>query len=140
MPQGIGSAGAAPVVMPFIGDLFKGDDERITAGLGDIETSNTAGKVISPILGSLLAAWFWFMPFWFIPFFRSSVFFVLFLVAKPEEQKEAPSISEFVKNVGRIFKRDGRWLFTVFIIGRGLCFCCSGFFLFIRLTGEEIRN
>ncbi|MEG9463693.1 MAG: MFS transporter, partial [Bacillus amyloliquefaciens] len=65
--QGIGSAGAAPVVMPFIGDLFKGDDERITAGLGDIETSNTAGKVISPILGSLLAAWFWFMPFWFIP-------------------------------------------------------------------------
>ena len=133
MLQGIGSAGAAPVVMPFIGDLFKGDDERITAGLGDIETSNTAGKVLSPILGSLLAAWFWFMPFWFIPFFAHQFFLVLFLVAKPEKQKEAPSISEFVKNVGRIFKRDGRWLFTVFIIGCVIMFLLFGV-LFIYQT------
>ena len=138
MLQGIGSAGAAPVVMPFIGDLFKGDDERITAGLGDIETSNTAGKVISPILGSLLAAWFWFMPFWFIPFFAHQFFSYCF-GGKAGGTKEAPSISEFVKNV-YIFKRDGRWLFTVFIIGCVIMFCCSGFFLFIRLTGEEIRH
>ncbi|MCR4385849.1 MFS transporter [Bacillus amyloliquefaciens] len=136
--QGIGSAGAAPVVMPFIGDLFKGDDERITAGLGDIETSNTAGKVISPILGSLLAAWFWFMPFWFIPFFSLiSFFLVLFLVAKPEEQKEAPSISEFVKNVGRIFKRDGRWLFTVFIIGCVIMFLLFGVLFYLSDSLEK---
>ena len=49
--QGIGSAGAAPIVMPFIGDLFQ-NDEEISAGLGDIETANTAGKVLSPILGA----------------------------------------------------------------------------------------
>lgn len=48
--QGIGSAGAAPIVMPFIGDLFKGDDEKVSSGLGDIETANTLGKVLSPIL------------------------------------------------------------------------------------------
>lgn len=42
--QGIGSAGAAPIVMPFIGDLFKGDDEKVSAGLGDIETANTSGR------------------------------------------------------------------------------------------------
>ncbi|BBP89495.1 hypothetical protein BsIDN1_31130 [Bacillus safensis] len=47
--QGIGSAGAAPVVMPFIGDLFH-DDEEVSAGLGAIETSNTAGKVLAPLL------------------------------------------------------------------------------------------
>lgn len=138
MLQGIGSAGAAPVVMPFIGDLFKGDDERITAGLGDIETSNTAGKVLSPILGSLLAAWFWFMPFWFIPFFSLiSFFLVLFLVAKPEKQKEAPSISEFVKNVGRIFKRDGRWLFTVFIIGCVIMFLLFGVLFYLSDSLEK---
>ncbi|OAZ59741.1 Bacillibactin exporter [Bacillus siamensis] len=137
--QGIGSAGAAPVVMPFIGDLFKGDDERITAGLGDIETSNTAGKVLSPILGSLLAAWFWFMPFWFIPFFSLiSFFLVLFMVDKPEKkQKEVPSISEFVKNVGHIFKRDGRWLFTVFIIGCVIMFLLFGVLFYLSDSLEK---
>lgn len=136
--QGIGSAGAAPVVMPFIGDLFKGDDEQVTAGLGDIETSNTAGKVLSPILGSLLASWYWFMPFWFIPFFSLiSFFLVLFLVEKPKKQNEAPSISEFVKKVGGIFKRDGRWLITVFIIGCVIMFLLFGVLFYLSETLEK---
>ena len=72
--QGIGSAGAAPIVMPFIGDLFQ-NDEEVSAGLGDIETANTAGKVLSPIFGAFLASWFWFVPFWFIPFCLLTAFF-----------------------------------------------------------------
>lgn len=72
--QGIGSAGAAPIVMPFIGDLFQ-NDEEISAGLGDIETANTAGKVLSPILGAFLASWVWYMPFWFIPVVSLASFF-----------------------------------------------------------------
>ncbi len=34
--QGVGSAGAAPVVMPFIGDLFH-DDEEVSAGLAPLK-------------------------------------------------------------------------------------------------------
>ena len=49
--QGIGSAGAAPIVIPLVGDMFK-DDEQISAGLGLTETANTAGKVLSPIIGA----------------------------------------------------------------------------------------
>jgi MFS transporter, ACDE family, multidrug resistance protein len=66
--QGIGSAGAAPVVIPLVGDMFK-DDEQVSAGLGLTETANTAGKVISPIIGAVLASFLWYLPFWFIPFF-----------------------------------------------------------------------
>lgn len=137
--QGIGSAGAAPVVMPFIGDLFKGDDEKVSAGLGDIETSNTAGKVLSPILGALLASWYWFMPFWFIPFFcLISFFLVLFLVDKPKDDEEdAPTISEFVKNVKKIFKEDGRWLYTVFVIGCVIMFLLFGVLFYLSETLES---
>ncbi len=138
--QGIGSAGAAPIVMPFIGDLFKGDDEKVSAGLGDIETANTSGKVLSPILGALLASWYWFVPFWFIPFFcLISFLLVLFLVAKPEEDEDAPAVSEFIKSVKKIFKQDGRWLYTVFIIGCVIMFLVIWrIILFIRYAGEQV--
>lgn len=72
--------------MLFIGDLFKGDDEWIIVGFGDIEMFNIVGKVLSLIIGLFLVVWFWFMLFWFILFFLFiSFFFVLFLVVKLEE-------------------------------------------------------
>ncbi|MCY9011862.1 bacillibactin exporter BcbE [Bacillus inaquosorum] len=136
--QGIGSAGAAPIVMPFIGDLFEGDDEKVSAGLGDIETANTSGKVLSPILGALLASWYWFVPFWFIPFFcLISFLLVLFLVSKPEEDEDAPAVSEFVKSVRKIFKQDGRWLYTVFIIGCVIMFLLFGVLFYLSNTLEN---
>ncbi|MCY8693724.1 bacillibactin exporter BcbE, partial [Bacillus spizizenii] len=136
--QGIGSAGAAPIVMPFIGDLFQGDDEKVSAGLGDIETANTSGKVLSPILGALLASWYWFVPFWFIPFFcLISFLLVLFLVAKPEEDEDAPAVSEFIKSVRKIFKQDGRWLYTVFIIGCVIMFLLFGVLFYLSDTLEN---
>ena len=51
--QGIGAAGAMPVVIPCVGDLYK-DEKQVSTGLGIIETSNTFGKVLSPILLLLL--------------------------------------------------------------------------------------
>lgn len=136
--QGIGSAGAAPIVMPFIGDLFQGDDEKVSAGLGDIETANTSGKVLSPILGALLASWYWFVPFWFIPFFcLISFLLVLFLVAKPEKDEDAPAVSEFIKSVRKIFKQDGRWLYTVFIIGCVIMFLLFGVLFYLSDTLEN---
>ena len=46
--QGIGASGAMPIVFPLIGDMF--NKEEASATLGVIETSNTVGKVLSPIL------------------------------------------------------------------------------------------
>jgi len=60
--QGIGAAGAMPIVLPLVGDLYQDDDEKISSTLGVIETSNTFGKVLSPILGSIFAAILWFLP------------------------------------------------------------------------------
>ncbi|WP_368659226.1 MFS transporter [Metabacillus halosaccharovorans] len=131
--QGIGSAGAAPVVMPLIGDMFE-DDEQISAGLGLTETANTAGKVLSPIIGAVLAAFVWFLPFWFIPFFSLiSVLLVFFLVKVPkqDDDDEKQSFKEFAHCVKGIFKQDGKWLFAIFAVGCTIMFVLFGILFFL---------
>ncbi|KKI92633.1 MFS transporter [Bacillus sp. SA1-12] len=130
--QGIGSAGAAPVVIPLVGDMFK-DDEQVSAGLGLTETANTAGKVLSPIIGAVLAAFIWFLPFWFIPFFSFiSVLLVVFLIKVPKNKKnEKQSFKEFAHCIGDIFKENGRWLFTIFIVGCIIMFVLFGVLFYL---------
>src|SRR5699024_3558697 len=57
--QGIGASGTFPVVLPLIGDMYK-EDQKVSAGLGMVETSNTIGKVLSPIVGASLAMITWY--------------------------------------------------------------------------------
>lgn len=120
--QGIGAAGAFPIVLPFVGDLFK-EEEDVSKSLGIIETSNTFGKVLSPILGAYLGIWLWFAPFIAIPVLCLISFaLVLFLVRKPEakEQPEKQGIREFLSGIVRILREKGRWLYAIFAIG-GIC-------------------
>ncbi|MFC0271365.1 MFS transporter [Metabacillus herbersteinensis] len=138
--QGIGSAGAAPVVIPLIGDLFKKNDQ-ISAGLGLIETANTAGKVLSPIIGATLASFIWFLPFWFIPFFSLiSVFLVFFLVKIPKQAPKKQSLKEFALCVKGIFKRNGRWLYAIFAIGCIIMFVLFGVLFYLSDMLEKQYN
>ncbi|MCD7033715.1 MFS transporter [Metabacillus sp. GX 13764] len=134
--QGIGSAGAAPVVIPLIGDMFQ-EDEEVSSGLGLIETANTAGKVLSPIIGALLASFIWFLPFWFIPFFSLiSVLLVLFLVKSPKKKKEVQSIKEFLHSVKGVLAKHGRWLYAIFATGCLVMFILFGILFYLSETLE----
>ncbi|MFD0679821.1 MULTISPECIES: MFS transporter [unclassified Paenibacillus] len=120
--QGIGAAGAAPIVLPLVGDLFKKESD-ISSGLGIIETSNTFGKVLSPILGSLLAIISWYAPFYAIPVLcLISILLVGFLVKVPktENSNSIMKFPQFWKSIQAIFREKGRWLIAVFAIG-GIC-------------------
>ncbi|KZZ82788.1 MULTISPECIES: MFS transporter [Bacillaceae] len=135
--QGIGSAGAAPVVIPLIGDLFD-DDEQISSGLGLIETANTAGKVLSPIIGAFLASFVWYMPFWFIPFFSiAGVLLVFFLVKVPKKEKETQTFKEFLQCVKGIFQKSGRWLYAIFAIGGIIMLVLFGILFYLSDTLEN---
>ena len=90
--QGIGASGAAPIVMPLVGDMFRRDKD-ISSTLGIIETSNTFGKVLSPVLGAVLAGIIWFLPFFSIPVFcLLSILLIFFLVKKPKEEQEGAEL------------------------------------------------
>ncbi|WP_099159170.1 MFS transporter [Virgibacillus ndiopensis] len=117
--QGIGASGAFPIVIPTVGDMYK-DEKDVSAGLGFIETSNTFGKVLSPIIGAFLAYYIWFIPFAAIPILCIiSIILVMVLVKAPasKEDKKDYNFSSFRKSIKDVFHHNGRWLISVFIIG-----------------------
>ncbi|MFC7679717.1 MFS transporter [Paenibacillus sp. GCM10028914] len=115
--QGIGAAGAFPIVIPLVGDMFK-EDEEVSKSLGIIETSNTFGKVLSPILGALLGSVVWFLPFIAIPALcLISIVLVIFLVKPPKHKENKQSIRDFLKTTKEVLKEKGRWMYAIFAIG-----------------------
>jgi ACDE family multidrug resistance protein len=141
--QGIGSAGAMPVVMPCVGDMFK-DEQEITKGLGLIETANTFGKVLSPILGAFLAAMIWFLPFWFIPILcLISILLVIFLVKVPkndsssESEQKKKNITQFLKDLKKTLKENMGWLIAIFILGAIIMLVLFGVLFYLSTILEE---
>lgn len=138
--QGVGASGTAPIVLPLVGDMFK-KDEDISSTLGIIETSNTFGKVLSPILGALLAGIIWFLPFFSIPLFCIiSVLLIIFLVKKPEDDEKGPTFKEFKENTKAVFKEHKRWLIAIFVIGAILMFILFGILFYLSSILEEVYD
>lgn len=135
--QGIGASGAAPIVLPLVGDLFRHDQEA-SATLGIIETSNTFGKVLSPIIGSLLAGVIWFLPFIAIPIFCAiSVLLVIFLVRGQPKKQTTTSFKKYWRDAVEVFKEHKRWLIAVFFIGAILMFVLFGFLFYLSSVLED---
>ena len=65
--QGMAAAGTAPIAMALVGDMYKGATESKALGL--TEASNGTGKVLSPIIGSLLALIVWYAVFLLFRYF-----------------------------------------------------------------------
>ncbi|WP_349407484.1 MFS transporter [Pseudalkalibacillus sp. SCS-8] len=138
--QGAGAAGAFPVVIPTVGDLFKSEEE-VSAGLGVIETSNTFGKVLSPILGAFLAIWAWHIPFWSVPILSLvAIGFMILFVKPPKAENEPIPFAAFVKLIKKTFSRNKGWLSGVLIIGGINTFVLFGFLIYLSLVLESTYN
>ncbi|MBP1947355.1 MFS transporter [Virgibacillus litoralis] len=135
--QGIGASGAAPIVLPLVGDMFR-DDKEASTTLGIIETSNTIGKVLSPILGAVLAAFIWFLPFYSIPVFCAvSVLMVGFLVKNKGGEEEHTSFKKYWGFAKDTMKKHGKWLIAIFLIGAILMFILFGFLFYLSSILED---
>ncbi|MEK8128455.1 MFS transporter [Paenibacillus filicis] len=142
--QGIGAAGAAPIVMPLVGDMYKSERE-VSGALGIIETSNTFGKVLSPILGSLLALWTWYAVFLSIPVLSlASVLLVAFLIRVPTKDQDAkqqqPGFRSFLSSLAGIARQEGRWLAAIFAIGATAMLVLFGILFYLSNVLEELFN
>ncbi|KMK77773.1 MFS transporter [Alkalihalobacillus pseudalcaliphilus] len=135
--QGVGAAGASPIVMPLVGDMYQ-DQQEVSKGLGTIETSNTFGKVLSPILGASLATLQWYLPFFSFPIFCFiSILLMVFLVKSPPLSTEKIKLPDFLKILKSIFRREGRWLYAVFIIGGVCMFVLFGVLFYLSTMLED---
>ncbi|MFT4414108.1 MFS transporter [Fredinandcohnia humi] len=137
--QGIGAAGTAPIAMALTGDLFKGAKQSRVLGL--VEASNGFGKVISPIIGSLLALLFWYAAFYAFPIFcLISVLLTVFFVKEKKRKKEPPPVKQYVKGLFSVFKHEGRWLFTAYLAGATCLFTLFGILFYLSDVLEKTYN
>ncbi|WP_276352717.1 MFS transporter [Cohnella caldifontis] len=128
--QGIGAAGTAPIAMALVGDLYK--DGKESQALGLIEASNGSGKVISPILGSLLALLVWYAAFFAFPAFcLLSLLAVMFLIKEPKRTAEPKPIKQYLQSIRKIFAKHGRWLISSFFSGSLALFILFGVLFFL---------
>jgi ACDE family multidrug resistance protein len=128
--QGLGAAGTAPIAMALVGDMYNGGTESKALGL--TEASNGTGKVVSPILGSLLALIVWYAPFFAFPVFcLLSILAVIFLIKEPERKKKPPALNDYIHKIGEIFKKKGRWLITSFFAGSLALFILFGVLFYL---------
>jgi len=128
--QGIGAAGTTSMAMALTGDLFKGGEQSKVLGL--VEASNGFGKVISPIIGSLIALLFWFAAFFAFPIFcLVSILLTTFFIKEKKKNKEPQPLGEYVKGLVSVFKTEGRWLFVAYLTGATCLFTLFGILFYI---------
>ena len=112
------------------GDLFKGAEQSRVLGL--VEASNGFGKVISPIIGSLLALIFWYAAFFAFPIFCFiSILLTIFFIKEKKAEKEPPPVGKYVKGLISVFKTEGRWLFAAYLTGATCLFALFGILFYI---------
>jgi MFS transporter, ACDE family, multidrug resistance protein len=128
--QGIGAAGTAPIAMALAGDLFKGGEQSKVLGL--VEASNGFGKVISPIIGSLLALIVWYAAFFAFPIFcLISILLTVFFIKEKRTKNDPLPVKNYVKGLFMIFKQEGRWLFTAYLAGATCLFTLFGILFYL---------
>ncbi|MFZ5943016.1 MAG: MFS transporter [Bacillota bacterium] len=114
--QGIGAAGTAPIAMALSSDIFV-TGERSKA-LGILEASNGLGKVVSPILGSLVGLIAWYATFFVFPVLCIPIAAaVWFLVKDPTTNKKGQTVKEYLNALKKIFKSKGLHLAGAFLAG-----------------------
>jgi len=137
--QGIGAAGTAPIAMALIGDLFRGGERSRVLGI--YEASNGLGKVLSPILGSLLALIIWYSVFFAFPVISLiSILFVWIFIKEKRNFQAPPPFKKYVKGLLSVFKHEGRWLFTIYLAGGTCLFTLFGILFYLSDILETKYN
>lgn len=114
--QGLGAGGTYQLAMALTADLITG--EKLTRYLGFLEASNGLGKVVSPVLGSLVALISWYTPFFVYGVLAFPVAAaVWFGLHEPNPGGEGKSWGQYFATLGEIIRKKGVSLVTAFLIG-----------------------
>ncbi|MGI6587502.1 MAG: MFS transporter [Peptococcia bacterium] len=128
--QGIGAAGTAPLAMALAGDLYR--DKARSKVLGFLEAANGLGKVISPILGSLIGLLAWWAVFFLFPVLCIPIAIGLGLgVKEPALKKEAPSFVQYTRALKKVFQQKGLSFLSAFLAGATVLFVLFGLLFYL---------
>ncbi|HJV46130.1 MAG TPA: MFS transporter [Bacillota bacterium] len=133
--QGIGASGTAPIAMALVGDLFSGGQESKALGL--IESTNQLGKVLSPIIGSLIALLVWYAVFFAFPILCFITALAVWFVVKEKKLPPPKPVGQYLSDVMTILKNQGSWLITAFFVGSISLFILFGILFYLSDTLEN---
>nr|WP_279289024.1 MFS transporter [Anaerosolibacter carboniphilus] len=138
--QGFGAAGTSPIAMALVSDMFS-TTERGRA-LGIIEASNGIGKVLSPILGSLIAMIAWYFIFFSYSFLTIPVAILIWFVIKEERSHaERKNLSIYFSEIWMILRAKGLSLVVCLFGGFGILFILYGILANISdILGGELKS
>lgn len=134
--QGIGAAGTAPIAMALTGDLFRGGERSRVLGI--VEASNGLGKVLSPILGSLLGLIVWYSVFFAFPAIcLISILLTWIFIKEKSFRQDPPPFRKYMLGLLSVFKLEGRWLFVTYLAGGTCLFTLFGILFYLSDVLEE---
>ena len=111
--------------MALTGDIFQSEER--TKALGLLEASNGLGKVISPILGALVAGIVWYAPFFLYSIVTYPIALgVWFLVKEPKHERAKESLKEYWQKLCDVFKQKGKVLLASYFSGMVVLFTLFG--------------
>ncbi|HHT36807.1 MAG TPA: MFS transporter [Firmicutes bacterium] len=123
--QGLGAGGTYQLAMALTGDIFQSEER--TKALGLLEASNGLGKVISPILGALVAGIVWYAPFFLYSIVTYPIALgVWFLVKEPKHERTKESLKEYWQKLCDVFKQKGKVLLASYFSGMVVLFTLFG--------------
>ena len=138
--QGIGSAGTAPIALALTVDVFKKTEQIKVLGL--IEATNSFGKVISPLLGAMLAVFMWPLVFFSFPLFCGIIFILIAFFV--EENRNIPKVRQsfgvYVTGLKRVMSEQGKWIFVSYFAGGTCLFIIFGLLFYISEFLEARYN
>ncbi|WP_235919325.1 MFS transporter [Heliomicrobium undosum] len=125
--QGLAAAGTAPIAMALIGDLYQSQSRN--KALGVLEATNGLGKVISPILGSLLVLLIWWSLFFVYAALAVPVALAIAFLVKEKPvspQQAGKSFSAYFSGVSELFQKKAATLLIAFFGGMLALFTLFG--------------
>lgn len=134
--QGIGAGGTYQMAMALTGDIVVGNE--LTRSLGFLEASNGAGKVVSPILGSLAALLGWYSPFFVYSIFALPVAAAVWWgVEEPNPGGKREPLAQYFSTLCRILSRKGLSLAVALLAGLVALFTLFGLLSYLSDILEQ---
>lgn len=121
--QGVGAGGTYQLAMTLTGDLLPSGKRARALGL--LETSNGAGKVASPLLGSLLGVITWFAPFFFYGALAIPAALAVW-AAVPEGSPKGQALGQYFAGLKSVAQEKGVGLAGAYLTGAVTLFLLFG--------------
>lgn len=123
--QGAGAGGTYQLAMALTGDTFQSNER--TKALGLLEAANGLGKVLSPILGSLIALLTWYAPFFAYGLLAFPIALgVWFFVPETEGKRSQESLKVYWQKLTEVLKEKAKLLFGSYLVGMVALFLLFG--------------